>query len=544
MKWILSVVAATLLPQTLPAQDYVLEKLSPSINTPFDEITPVLSRDGQTLFFTRVGSPDFERTLFWNGENLADKYAGNPDQYRAMLSGIYTEIAGQPLQESVEKSSFNQDVWFARADSTGFFSATEHPGFPLNNALPNSLVAITPDPNSFYVINQFKPSGDMNKGFSLMRRLPQSQWAFPDPIEIKDFYTITSDVSLTLSFDGQVLILSAARHDSHGMDIYACFKEESGRWSAPKNLGEPINSAWRETTPFLSEDNATLFFSSNRPEATGGNDIFMSRRLDDSWENWSQPVRLSEPINSVFDDSQPYFNMTTGYLYFSSKRDGNSDVFRIQIAPPQPTEVLLTGRIINEKTGEVIRKSTVHYGREGDGTGRNMLICEDGHYVLKIPKGLHFLLLPEKQGYSGKQQAAYFPNDRQFFQESYVLDLKMQVLPVDEKIELQSIFFQQSKAVILEKSFIEIEKLLSVLEENPTLCIRVEGHTDANGKEADLLKLSSERAASIKTFLTTRGIAENRIESIGFGSKFPLNDNGTEALRQQNRRVEIRIIKI
>ena len=83
----------------------------------------------------------------------------------------------------------------------------------------------------------------------------------------------------------------------------------------------------------MSEDNVTLFFSSNRGESSGGNDIFMCKRLDDTWSNWTSPVRLVDPINSSADDSQPYFNMTSGYLYFSSRREGNSDIYRVQIAP-------------------------------------------------------------------------------------------------------------------------------------------------------------------------------------------------------------------
>jgi Tol biopolymer transport system component len=80
----------------------------------------------------------------------------------------------------------------------------------------------------------------------------------------------------------------------------------------------------------------------------------MSKRLDETWKNWSEPVRLTKPVNSIADDSQPYFNMSTGYLYFTSKRDGNSDIFRIQLAPAQPTEITIRGRVLNRKTGRLI----------------------------------------------------------------------------------------------------------------------------------------------------------------------------------------------
>ena len=301
--------------------EFIVQKLPATVNTAYDEITPVIARDGKTLFFTRAAYPEFNRTLILDTTDYAIKLS--PDKYLTMLGGIYRELGDAAHQKDPARSPFNQDVWMAEGDS---FQQVSHPGFPLNNALPNSLVALTPDPNTFYVINQFKKTGDMNKGFSYVRKLPDSLgWSFPAPVEIKDFYTITSDVSLTMSFDGKALILAAARYDSRDMDLYICFREGENKWSKPLLL-EGINSDKREVTPFLSEDNKTLFFASNRWSSSGGMDIYLAKRLDDTWQNWSAPMRLGEPINSNKDESQPYFNMTTGCLYFASRREGSSDI--------------------------------------------------------------------------------------------------------------------------------------------------------------------------------------------------------------------------
>ncbi len=517
-------------------QDFKLEKLPEFINSNFDEITPVPSRDGQTLYFTRVGFPEFDHTLFIDS---VDQYkALGPDKYPNVLAGVYSQIAGTPVYNT-ERSPFNQDVWIARGDSIGIFDKVSHPGYPLNNALPNSVVTITPDPNVFYVINQFDRRGNMQRGFSVVRRTTDSTgWSFPLPVEIADYYTITSDVSLTMSFDGQVLILSAARFDSKDMDLYVCFREGENRWSAPQNLGSIVNSAKRETTPFLSEDNTTLFFSSNR---SGNSDIYICRRLDDSWKNWSAPYRAVEPINSPSDDSQPYFNMTSGYLYFTSKRDGNSDIFRVQIAPPQPTEITVIGRVINRKTKQVIPNARIRY--DAGGSAANSIISADGYFRLKIPKGVKFEFTPEKPGYTGQKETLLFRRDYYYFDEHY-LDLPMDPLEVNAKIDLPPIFFQQSKAVILEESYGELERLASTMLEIPGLQIRIEGHTDNVGKAEDLLQLSEERAEAIKAFLVQKGVSKGRIKTIGYGPKYPLNDNSSDELRSKNRRVEFIITKI
>ncbi len=517
---------------------FVLEKLPPFINSSFDEITPVPSRDGRTLYFTRVGFTEYNRTLLIDSVDMAIKLP--PEKYPAALADVFSQIAGKAIYNP-ERSAFNQDIWVARGDSFDF-TAVEHPGYPINNALPNSMVTITPDPNAFYVINQFERNGNMDRGFSLVRRTSDSiGWSFPKPVVIKDYYTITSDVSLTMSFNGKILILSAIRADSRDMDLYVCFREGENKWGAPQHLGNVINSDRRETTPFLSEDNETLFFSSARSGGSGGNDLYTSKRLDDTWKNWSPPALLFEPMNSKFDESQPYFNMTSGFLYFTSKREGNSDIYRVRIAPPQATELEVVGRVLNGKTRELIRNAQVYYGATGD--PHNVLLAPDGTFRLKIPKGVKFDLIPEKGGFSGRAEEILFRRDYYYFREQYV-DLLIDPLEVNAKIELRPIFFQQSKATIMEDSYSELERLASILLETPSLHIRIEGHTDNIGKAEDLYRLSEDRAVAIRNFLVQKGCTASRIETKGFGPKLPINDNNSEELRSKNRRVEIIVTKI
>ncbi|MBK9338350.1 MAG: OmpA family protein [Lewinellaceae bacterium] len=540
MKYIRAISLILIFPIFAGAQNetlFQLEKLPEFINSEYDEITPVPSRDGNILHFTRVAYPEFNRYLFLDSIDLHQKYP--QEKYERILRNIYSELSGKPVRDPAA-SPFNQDVWIAEGDSANFHFL-EHPREPLNNALPNSIVCITPDPNAFYCINQFSEKGDMSKGFSLIRRA-DSVWHFPVPIEIAEYYTITSDVNLTMSFDGKVLILSAVRHDSRDMDLFVCFKEGENTWSAPQHLGRTVNSEKRETTPFLSEDNMTLFFSSNRWESSGGNDIFMCKRLDDTWKNWTQPQRLVEPINSAADDSQPYFNMTSGFLYFTSTRDGNSDIFRVRIAPPQPTEFVIRGRIFNRKTHELMSDAVVRYGTESGPS--NTLTSTNGFFTLKVPKGVVFNLTPESGVFVGQTEQVFFRQDYYFFQEYYPIDLWLNPLEVDDKIELHPIYFQQSKAIILEKSHSELERLGSILLKNPGLEIRVEGHTDSMGKVEDLQLLSEQRADAIRDFLVGKGIEASRIKTKGFGAKYPISDNSTDELRANNRRVEVRVIKI
>lgn len=532
---LLMVSMESLYAQTSP---WTIEKLPDAINTLYDEIAPVPTRDGKSLYFTRVGYPDFDKTLIFDTIDYAKKL--QPAAYEEMLARLYREL-GDGARQPVYRSTFNQDVWVSRADSAGAFHGAAHPGYPLNNALPNSLVAITPDPNDFYIVNQFKPEGDMKRGFSSIRLQKDGQWAFPKPVEIKDYYTITSDVNLTMSFDGKVLILSAARYDSRDLDLYICFREGEHQWSAPKHLGNIINSQRREMTPYLSENNLTLYFASDRGDGVGGLDIYMTRREGEDWFSWSPPILLIPPINSRSDESQPYFNMTTGYLYFSSKRDGNSDIFRVRIAPPQPTEIEVRGRVVDQRSRFLLDNCQVQYSIEG--SERHVIPAEDGSFVFKIPKGVKATLSGIKAGYTAIPETVFFRQDYYYFQPFYTVDVWMTPLEVGAKIELEPVFFQQSKAIILEQSFETLRTLADLLNNNPELHIRIEGHTDNIGKADDLLQLSIERAAAVKSFLTEQGIDATRIETIGHGAQYPVGDNSSETERSRNRRVEVIITK-
>jgi flagellar motor protein MotB len=523
----------------LPAQSkWVVEKFPDSINSKYDEIAPVPSRDGRTLYFTRTGYPEFNRTLIFDTINYALKL--EEEKYWRMLNGLYTEL-GQSVAGAPWRSAFNQDVWIAHLDTTGDITTIEHPDYPLNNALTNSLVAITPDPNAFYIINQFKPAGDMKRGFSVIRRQSDSTWSFPQPVTIKDYYTITSDVNLTMSFDGKVIILSAARFDSKDLDLYICFQEGEHIWSAPQHLGNVINSGRREMTPYLSENNRTLYFASDRWDSSGGLDIYMTRREGDSWFDWSSPIQFIEPINSKADESQPYFNMTTGYLYFTSKRDGNSDIFKVSIAPPQPTEMVVKGRVIHSKTRFQLTDCAVAYFFEG--TERQIIPAPDGTFTIKIPKGVPVYFTGIKTGFNGVPQEVFFRQDYYYFKDFYNIELEVDPLEKGMYIALQPIFFQQSKATILDNSFGELKKLADLLTQNPSIHILIEGHTDNIGKAEDLIQLSLDRADAVKAFLIDQGIEERRIETKGVGPKSPLNDNSSDELRQLNRRVEILITR-
>jgi outer membrane protein OmpA-like peptidoglycan-associated protein len=523
---------------------YALERLHERINTAqYDEISPVISVDGQTLYFTRVGAPDFERSIWSDSVDLAKTLS--PDMYDFELQRIYSDIASTTVFNPV-RSDFNQDIWIAKSLLNGDFSSLEHPTAPLNNALPNSLCSLTPDPNVFVVVNQFPKDGGMMKGFSLIRR-SDSTWEAPEVMDIDRYDIVSAGISLTMSGDGEVLILSLPAFDSYGdNDLYICRRVgKENHWAAPQNMGRIINSSDREVTPHLSADGRELYFASNRlgVNSLGGLDLFYCTRLDTSWTNWTTPRPFIRPINSEYDDSQPYFNPTTGYLYFSSKRQGTSDIYRVKIAPAETPTLNLKISVVNSMTLDTL-DARVQYGTADSNNFERYAQTIDGYSIVSVQKGQTLRFLPFVPGFIAQEVEKNFDANT-YFATTQHLTLYVDPVVSGANISLPPIYFERTKATLLSSSYQVLDKLVNTLRKFPQIeRVSIEGHTDNQGERASLQKLSEARAATVRQFLIERGIAPKRVESCGFGSNRPLSTNASEQTRQLNRRVEVKITKV
>src|SRR5687768_7367789 len=379
-----------------------IEKLPPSVNTEeYDESAPVLSKDATTLFFTRTGHPEFEGTLLnANGQVISNK---EDTGYHMRLSEIYSEIAGIRIDDPYH-SVYNQDIWAVSIEGDSIRNPI-HPGYPLNNALPNSLVSTGMKPNEYVVINQFYEDGSMYAGFSRVNIEPDGSHSFPLPMHIYEFNISRSDVNLTMSPGGYVLILSMKRPDSKGHnDLYASFFMRDNVWSAPQHMGSVINTEFQETTPHISPDKRYIYFSSNRPGGPGGNDIYVSKRLDYTWLNWTEPVLLQGGVNSPFDDSQPSYTVDNNYMYFTSRRDGSSDIFRMRLTdmPRLKKPIYIKGTIVNSETGQPIRSELV-WGPQSTKDYLDFVSSYNGQFEAVITEYKPYKFLPWKTAFIGQR---------------------------------------------------------------------------------------------------------------------------------------------
>lgn len=546
-----------------------VERLPAPINTDeYDEICPVLSYGEEFLFYTKVGSPDFIKALIENGE---DKFITlSESDYKRRLKHIYSLISGKSVTDP-STTTFNQDIWYARVDS-GKINYPIHPGTPINNALPNSICSNYNTDNTFVVINQFGEEGGMSAGFSKVKFNKNGTFSFPTPIEIKDLGLEGSDINLAMSADAQHIFLAMKGRDSSGdQDLYVSLKVLENLYSKPINLGSEINTPFREATPYISQDKTKLYFSSNRPGGIGGMDIYVCDRLDYSYQNWSEPRLIGQPINSIADDSHPYIALDSDQIYFSTNRDGTSDIYTAKLIRDSilKTEITVSIQAINGLTNKPMT-AVINWGPGYEEGYEDFFNTRDGKlvYTFKDTNPMKFmaenrriksqieLIDPLELSMEGINEVELLLTMTKSGEQKFIVNKRRrptEIKPVLKGIEkelvdnrtvlLKSIKFVRAKPDVLEESFPALDELASVLSRRSDLRLRIEGHTDNIGDKELLLKLSQDRADAIKVILIQKGAMESQIETKGYGDTNPLNGNRNESERKANRRVEITILE-
>lgn len=501
---------------SLLASGIVTEALDKNVNSEYNELNPLLSPDGKVLYFSRKNHPD-------NVGGVNDK----------------------------------EDIWYSELGDDGKWKLAKNMGSQFNNAYPNfvnTINAVTPDGMSAIMVlgNKYIDGGKkMLAGVSISSNVG-GEWSKPVGLNITNDYNYNEKANYFLTNNRKTMIMSVERDDSRGdRDLYVSFMQDDSIWTEPLNLGNSVNTATEESAPFLAADDKTLYFSSKGFSGFGGSDVYVSKRLDDTWTNWSEPENLGREINSPLEDL--FFNIPANseHAYYSrGVTENNTDIFRIKLPIMKTPEIWVTvkGKLIDAKTKEPIGAKII-YEKLPDGTAAGIAQSDPktGEYEIKLPAGFLYGIRAESKDHISENQNLDLRNitsDRVIDHKDFTLAaIEVALIEENAKITLNNIFFDFDKTSLNPESFPELDRIASLMIEREAMQVDIAGHTDATGEKSYNLGLSKRRAGAVQKYLIGKGISEKRVSLSFYGEGKPIDTNATKLGRRKNRRVEFMIVK-
>lgn len=404
------------------------------------------------------------------------------------------------------------DLFKTRVDRKGKWSEPVPLGEGVNTEFDEGAPATNEKANTLY-FTSFREDKDGNMVCKIFTSKREGiEWVKAEPLSfVADTITIGHPA---ISQDELTLLFSAEMRGGQGKkDIWKVTRASvSGEWGAPENMGAQINTPGNEVFPYVHTD-GTLYFSSDDHPGMGGLDIFIANQnTDGSWAI----NNMKYPINSPADDFGVVFEEEKERGYLSSNRPGgkgSDDIYQFSLPP---IEFKLIGRVLNQKTEEVIAGADVTL-IGSDGTNLSKKTENDGTFTYKLGPNADYRIVARRGGFLSskeKETTKGVTTSKEFR-----IDVFMS--PDDSRIDLPGIEYDFGKWNLRPESLVALEELVEILNDNRNITIEIGSHTDYRGGDNANLSLSSKRAQSVVDFLITYGVNSERLTSKGYGETMP-----------------------
>ena len=506
-----------------------VDLLDTNINTNYVEYAPIASTNDSLLIFTsrRPGKNDNERD---------------------------------------HMGRFFDKIYYSVIDSNGSWTKALPFGKHINTSDHSAAAGLSADGQKMVI---YKSS---NNGDLYISDYKEGQWQKAKNMG-KLINTEKHEASASFSYDRVSLYFSSDRVGGYGgHDLYMSALDEDEKWGMPENMKAKINSAFDEISLVALPDGETFYFTSNGHNSMGGYDVFKVTYKDSVW---STPVNLGYPINTPDDDVLYSVSADGSFAYIASSRNDSSmhDIYKVTF-PKLVKDIVdvLDGEllVVNEK-GPVlpaidpaknikkmnltVLKGTIfdEYTKEPlfanielTDNSTNKVVAtftsneQTGNYLVSLPSGKDYGIAVKAENCLFHSENISIKNEKGY--KEIVKDISLKRIAVGSKVVLKNLFFASGKAKITKSSQTELDNLLSLLNDIPTLKLEIAGHTDSVGKASSNKKLSSRRAKAVVDFLVKKGISADRLVAKGYGEDKPIASNKTKEGRQQNRRTEFEVI--
>ncbi|MEA1873571.1 MAG: OmpA family protein [Bacteroidota bacterium] len=516
-----------------------IDNLGPAVNSKYPEYGPVITTDESMVVFTsrREGT------------------------------------TGDARDES--DFQYYEDLYISfRDDQERWGNAMNMRG--LNTDGHDASIGLSYDGQILYTYNG-TPNGTI-----LTSELEGDEWSKPKELS-RHINQKSHETSATVSADGKYFYFVSDRDKDDfgtpsygGKDIYVCEKTYKGKWGKVKNIGSAINTEYNEEACFIHPDGITMYLSSEGFNSMGEYDIFKTTK--DSLGNWTEPENIGYPVNTP---SRDVFFVMAGsgrYGYYSTVREtgyGGQDIYRITFLGPEKLMVealednlmaslnaTISDKVVEQEVEiKTVRltllKGTVTDAISGQPIKADIEIVDNeknevvtltnsnsstGKYMISLPSGKNYGISVKADDYLFHSENFNIPAATGY--QEVIKDVVLSKVGVGTKIVLKNIFFDYNKSTLRSESYPELERLRKLLNSYSDMRIEIGGHTDNHGSLKYNTDLSQARAKAVVDYLVSLGINRSRMEFKGYAYLQPIDTNDTDEGRQQNRRVEFKVLSV
>lgn len=470
-----------------------------------------------------------------------------------------------------EVGNYDGDIYVSEIVD-GKWTAPKNMGAPLNTQNDETASMLSYDGTK--LLTFMSEGEDYNVYQSYLKG---AKWSTPE-IMHRSLNTIANQTYASYSPNRRRIYIITDKKtggQSKGTDVYelGLMNNSTTEYGAATTVGNEVNTKFNEGSVYIHPSGDYMYFCSEGHNSMGGYDIFMSKYKQGQWQ---EPVNLGYPINTPYDD---YFFAVTAsgkYAYIASNREGGKgglDIYKVtfwgdpkeqnaatedyllaSIANPiQDVQIekevkvdktaltVFKGKTIDAITGKAV-EATIEITDNGSGNVIETFTTNSatGKFLLSLTAGKNYGIAVKAPGYLFHSENFDVVEPTGFNMINKVIELKN--IKKGSKIALRNIFFDSGKSDLKPESNSELDRLVKLLNDVPSLVIEISGHTDNVGSDKMNTQLSQDRADAVVAYLVNQGIKKDRLKSKGYGASQPVASNATAEGRQQNRRTEFEIL--
>jgi outer membrane protein OmpA-like peptidoglycan-associated protein len=475
-----------------------------------------------------------------------DLYHFNPINLGDSVNSIYAEyypsvtVSDNILVFTRAGIHMREDFMESNMSKKGFSLAKPIEG-DINIEPKKGAITSSQDGDWILFAGQFSGQGFGNYDIYKSVYTPKG-WSEPENLGA-NINTEFWESSPSLSPDNRVLFFSSNRPGGYGgKDLYVSYRNANGSWGPARNMGPEINTKGDELAPFIHPDNQTLYFTSDGLPGYGGSDIYVLRKNADA--DWGKPENIGYPINTIENEGSLAVSADGLTAYYASDRAdsrGDLDLYQFEMRPDiRPFRTLYVKGFVTDKlSGKGIPSSVELFDNINNKALMKVQTDEKGEYFITLPTGRDYTFTVNRKGYLFYSEQ--YSLSKKDADSTYQKNIALQPVALHANFVFNNILFKNNSFELPTAAFIELDKLVQVLNENPSIKLEINGHTDNIGKQEDNLVLSSNRAKAIVNYLNSKNIEAKRLSYKGYGSSKPIADNNTEEGRAKNRRTEFTV---